>query len=244
MNGFDKLAIDEAFKDPQQALITVGLLSAAIVHDLRNPLTTICAGAELLMDPNCSSTQARRLIANIYDAAGRMRKLLVDLTNITRERKIRAELCGIRDVIGSASERVLMTMQQQRLEILLDVPDGINVPLVRSHMERVFFNLIANASEAMPEGGVVRIGARKSCGSVLIELEDTGPGIPFCISDRLFEPLVTSGKQEGLGLGLALARHTVRNHGGDMWTEPAAGARFIIRLPLQQNRFAVRPDGF
>jgi signal transduction histidine kinase len=48
----------------------------------------------------------------------------------------------------------------------------------------------------------------------------------------LFEPFVTAGKQDGLGLGLALSRQTVLNHGGDIWTEPAAGARFVIRLPL------------
>jgi signal transduction histidine kinase len=109
------------------------------------------------------------------------------------------------------------------------------LPLVRSHIERVFFNLIANAFEAMPGGGTVRIGARKTGTSVLVELEDTGPGIPACIYDRLFEPFVTSGKEDGLGLGLALARQTVRNYGGDMWIEPAAGARFVIRLPLDHT---------
>jgi signal transduction histidine kinase len=70
---------------------------------------------------------------------------------------------------------------------------------------------------------------------VLIELEDTGPGIPRAIRDRLFEPFVTAGKQDGLGLGLALSRQTVLNHGGDIWTEPASGARFVIRLPLQSQ---------
>jgi signal transduction histidine kinase len=68
---------------------------------------------------------------------------------------------------------------------------------------------------------------------VLIEVEDTGPGIPRGIRDRLFEPFVTEGKQDGLGLGLALSRLTLLNHGGDIWTEPARGARFVIRLPLQ-----------
>jgi hypothetical protein len=67
---------------------------------------------------------------------------------------------------------------------------------------------------------------------VLIDVEDTGPGIPRAIRDRLFEPFVTAGKDHGLGLGLALSRQTVLDHGGDMWTEPAAGARFVIRLPL------------
>jgi signal transduction histidine kinase len=54
----------------------------------------------------------------------------------------------------------------------------------------------------------------------------------------LFEPFVTAGKQDGLGLGLALSRQTVLHHGGDIWTEPAAGARFGIRLPLNRPRFS------
>jgi signal transduction histidine kinase len=102
-------------------------------------------------------------------------------------------------------------------------------------MERVFFNLIANSLEAMATGGKLRIEARKAGSYVLIELEDTGPGIPRGIRDRLFEPFVTAGKQDGLGLGLALSRQTVLNHGGDIWTEPASGARFVIRLPLQSK---------
>ena len=69
---------------------------------------------------------------------------------------------------------------------------------------------------------------------------DTGPGIPRCIRDRLFEPFVTADKHGGLGLGLALSRQTVLNHGGDMWTEPAAGARFVISLPLDHTYCVLR----
>jgi signal transduction histidine kinase len=163
--------------------------------------------------------------------------LLADLASVARANTSTAELCDIREVIAAASEAALAAMEQQSVEILMDVPDGIDLPVVRSHIERVFFNLIANAFEAMAGCGTVRIGARKAGTSVLIELEDTGPGIPACISDRLFEPLITSGKQDGLGLGLALARQTVRNHGGDIWTEPAAGARFVIRLPLDRTNY-------
>lgn len=77
-------------------------------------------------------------------------------------------------------------------------------------------------------------GARQRDNGVLI-VEDTGPGIPRAIQDRLFEPFVTAGKNDGLGLGLALSRQTVLDHGGDMWIEPAAGAHFTIRLPLKRD---------
>ncbi len=80
------------------------------------------------------------------------------------------------------------------------------------------------------------MAAREADSCVLIEVEDTGPGIPHRIRDRLFQPFVTAGKRDGLGLGLALSRQPILNHGGDIWTEPSAGAPFVIRFPLNRAR--------
>ena len=99
-------------------------------------------------------------------------------------------------------------------------------------MKLMFFNLITNALEAIPAGGEVRIKATRNRGHVLVAIEDTGPGIPHEIRDKVFEPFVTAGKENGLGLGLAFSRQVALDHGGDMWIEPAAGARFVIRFPL------------
>ena len=100
-------------------------------------------------------------------------------------------------------------------------------------MERVFLNLITNAVEAMPNGGKVAICAERNGASVTVKIDDTGPGIPVAMRERLFEPFATSRKS-GLGLGLALSRQTVLEHGGDLWVEDAdgAGAHFRLRLPL------------
>jgi signal transduction histidine kinase len=87
----------------------------------------------------------------------------------------------------------------------------------------------------MPRGGRIRIAAKDLGNCVLIEVEDSGPGIAQEIAGRLFDPFATAGKKDGLGLGLALSRQTVRDHGGDMWAEPGDGARFVIRLPLRSN---------
>ena len=97
-------------------------------------------------------------------------------------------------------------------------------------------NLIANSLEAMPGGGEVRISASFDNGAALVHVEDTGPGIAPEIRSKLFQPFVTAGKRNGLGLGLALTRQTVLEHGGDMWveSEPGRGARFSFRLPGAQ----------
>ena len=113
-----------------------------------------------------------------------------------------------------------------------DVPVRMEMTGERTRMERGFINLIRNSLEAMPGAGMIRITTKEAVDCTLIEVEDSGAGIPPEIYGRLFDPFTTARKKEGLGLGLALSRRTVRDHGGDMWIEPAEGARFVIRLPL------------
>jgi two-component system, NtrC family, sensor histidine kinase HydH len=100
-------------------------------------------------------------------------------------------------------------------------------------MERAFVSLIGNAIEAMPEGGEVRIWAQLDADFVVAHVDDTGPGIATEIRSTLFQPFATAGKRNGLGLGLALTRQALIEHGGDLWVDdsPCGGARFSLRLP-------------
>jgi signal transduction histidine kinase len=189
------------------------------------------------MDTDAEPAQVKRLSTNIYRAAGRMRELLADLGSVRHGNRLMVEMCDIREIIVAAFESALTATQNYSVQVLLDVPEGIELPLIRPCIQSVFLNLIVNALEAMPAGGKLRIVSRKDDHYVLIELEDTGPGIPQGIRDRLFEPFVTSGKPDGLGLGLAICRQNIHNHGGDIRAEAAVGARFVIRLPLNRQMF-------
>jgi signal transduction histidine kinase len=207
-------------------------LSMSIVHDLRNPLAAICGCAEMLIEPDLTPDHARRLGRNIHMAAGRMRGLLADLVCVMQGKIAVAERCNLYELLAAASGETAVAANNQQVDIVLDVPARMEMTVVRTRVESVFINLIANGLEAMPEGGMIRITAREAGDCALIEIEDSGPGIPPEIYGTLFDPFTTAGKKEGLGLGLALSRRTVRDHGGDMWTEPAHGARFVMRLPL------------
>jgi signal transduction histidine kinase len=232
------------YESRQNRIARMGWLSASMVHDLRNPLGTVVAGAEMLIQLDPASIQVKRLAANIYRAAGRMRKLLADLEGSSRGKRSISEVSKIRDVIMAASEAALPAAEGQSVQILNDVPGGIEISLDRFRIECVFFNLITNALEAMPHGGEIRINVRKADHCILIAVEDTGPGIPIAIRDRLFEPFITSGKEHGMGLGLAISRQTVLDHGGDMWIEPAPGARFLVRLPLERYEYVLEEPQF
>ena len=151
--------------------------STSIVHDLRNPLGAIYAAAEILLDLEPGTTHVQRLATNIFRAAGRMRELLADLNSVAYGNTPTAEMCDIREVIAAAANASAGS-QNGPVQILLEVPEGIKLLLLRTRMQSVFFNLIANALEAMPTGGRLHITAREASSCVLIEIEDTGPGIP------------------------------------------------------------------
>jgi signal transduction histidine kinase len=217
----------------QERISTIGRLSGSIVHDLRNPLAAIYGGAEMLVDADLPPAHVKRLAANIYRASRRMQELLQDLLNVSRGKRSQPEVCRLRELALAACEGLAATAEQQQVVLDLEIPGEMEVPLERSRVERVFANLIGNALEAMVGPGEVRITAEIKDGSALVHVEDTGPGIAPEIRARLFEPFVSAGKRNGLGLGLALSRQTVLDHGGDMWVEsaPGRGARFSFRLP-------------
>ncbi len=219
----------------QERISTIGRLSSSIVHDLRNPLAAIYGGAEMLMDGELSESQVKRLAANIYRSSRAVKDLLQELVDVSRQHAQPAEVCRIRDVIEAAAEVQAVNAESQGVAISVDVSCDLEVPLERARIERVFLNLIGNALEAMPEGGQIRISAQRAQDDVLVKVEDTGTGIPEDIRSRLFEPFVSSGKKNGLGLGLALSRQTLLDHGGDLWVDQQVrqGATFWVRLPVE-----------
>src|SRR5262249_5958171 len=146
-----------------------------------------------------------------------------------------AEICNLREVVQAACDALAAVAESQGVRISFEPTPEIELPIERARMERVFLNLIGNALEAMPDGGQIRIGTRVQDDSVCLEFADTGPGILPSIREKLFEPFVSAGKKNGLGLGLALSRQTVLDHGGEIWVEQGSGgAKFVIRLPLRK----------
>ena len=204
----------------------------SIVHDLRNPLATIHASAEMLAGSRLSQLQVHRIARNMYCASVRMRELLEEFLDRSRVTEKERELSDMCELIASAVEKVAISAEFQSVHIVQLVPKGIIVTLDRRLMRRVLVNLLVNALEVMPNGGTINISAISGQRSVLIRIRDSGPGITPEIRDRLFQPFATTGKENGIGLGLAFSRQTVSDHGGKIWAESSRrGACFAFRLP-------------
>jgi signal transduction histidine kinase len=215
----------------QERLSAIGRISTSIVHDLRNPLAAIYGGAEMLVDGELPPTQVKRLAENIYRASRRIQDLLQELAEITRGRTDPPEICSLREIVLGACEPLRGQAESRHIDLRIDVPEDIEVPLARARMERVFTNLVVNSMEAINDTGVIEIAASRNGKAVYVDVVDTGPGIPARIASRLFQPFASEGKRNGMGLGLALSRQTVLNHGGDLWLVPeTGGAHFRMRL--------------
>jgi signal transduction histidine kinase len=226
----------------QERIATIGQLSTSIVHDLRNPLAAIYAGAEMMMDGNLSAEMTGRLARNIYRASRGIQDMLQELLDVVRGKSTGSEMCSVREVIGAAWNTVAPSAESGRIDLSLSVPESLECPMERARMERVFANLFENAIEAIRSGGTISIQGELDGESVVVRVEDTGPGINAALRGRLFQPFVTGGKKNGLGLGLALSRQTLLDHGGDIWIDngeagQGGGARFYLRLP--KNRTGV-----
>ncbi len=221
----------------QERISTIGRLASSIVHDLRNPLAAIYGGAEMMVDAELSAPQMKRLAGNIYQASRRISNMLEDLLRVSRGKQAERETTELTEILGYVIAAHADSSRSQNVVITLKAEPPLDVTMECARVERVFHNLIENALEMMLNGGAIIVTAIADKGSVEVTVEDTGPGISPQIRDQLFQPFVSFGKKNGLGLGLALSRQTILEHSGDMWATRATsgGARFHIRLPLAQT---------
>jgi signal transduction histidine kinase len=173
----------------------------------------------------------QRLAGNIYRSSRVISEMLQELVDVSRGRIQPPETCHLSEIVDAAVDVLSPVATEHSVTIQTSVDSAIELPVERARLERVFLNLISNAIEAMPSGGQITISAELNGEGILMEVSDTGPGIPESVRARLFQPFVTSGKN-GLGLGLALSRQTLLDHGGDLWVENNnRGACFRLRLP-------------
>ncbi len=234
--SFNRMAasIDETRAEQVRSgqIAAVGRLAASIAHDLRNPLSAVVGGAEMIAEFDLPPEQVKQTASQVHKAARRMEQLLSEIGQVARAEPGKRMRSDAAELVRAAVESQEDKARARGVALREDIAAGLAVECERSRVERVLVNLIANALDVTPEGGEIRVTGRGNGGLVEIEVSDTGPGVPQEIRDRLFQPFVTKGKKNGLGLGLALSRQTMLDHRGDLeLVESGKGATFRMRLP-------------
>ena len=225
-----------------ERLTSVARLATFVVHDLRNPLASIYAGAEMLMDNDLPERQVKRLARNMYQASRGVMEILQELLSAARNEPHELELCSLHDIAMTAWNGFASRMEAKGIQLESSVPGSLELTLDRVPMERVFHNLFENAVEAMAGGGKITLWTEIIEDDLYLHILDTGRGIPPELHPSLFQPFATKGKTGGMGLGLALSRQTVMAHGGDLRAdfECGSGSHFVMRLPLLSSEERLR----
>jgi len=219
-----------------ERLATIGRMASSISHDLRHSLAAIFANAEFLCGSNLTAGQQDELYQEIRIAVDRMTDLLDSLMELSWTREaLRPSFGDVRDSVDRAVQAVRTHPEFHRVHIGVS-SKGNNVGWFDpKKLERALYNLLRNACEVAPrESGRVEVEVLNGSAGVEIRVNDNGPGIPDSIRQRLFEPFVSYGKENGSGMGLAVAQNVIQDHGGEICVERTSetGTVFKLTLPL------------
>lgn len=235
MRQMDRRLVEEVIQSERLGL--VGRFAQSIVHDFKNPLNMIGFAADAAASedaPQELRIEAKTIIRKQVD---RMATMIGELLEFTRgtAATVRLEPLNYHAFIHDVMREISSESHGRNVEVYcVNEPPDITVAADSARLMRVFFNLIHNAIEMMPQGGSVMVRFTTTDSTVITEIEDTGPGIASEIAARLFEAFATHGKAHGTGLGLSICKRIVEDHGGQIsaHSEPGRGAIFTFTLPL------------
>jgi two-component system, OmpR family, sensor kinase len=231
------VALNEARGETEAALSRQREFVADASHELRTPLTSVLANLELLEDE--LEGEQRETAASALRSSRRMRRLVADLLLLARADAGRAAphtLVDVSDVVLDAASELEPVAGGH--EISVDAPPGMNVLGVRDELHRLVLNLMENALRHTDPGTAVEATVERRDGTIVLSVEDDGPGIPDDLHEKVFERFFRGSSDRGgsSGLGLSIVRAVTESHSGSVTLEPpldGRGARFVVRLPAR-----------
>ena len=217
-----------------------------ISHELRTPLASLKAVVETLRDVALEDPRAARRFLDRadheVDALTQMVQELLELSRIESGKvPLRLAPTALSDVVLPTVERLQPQIERNQLELVFDLPAGLPEVLVdAARIQQVVTNLVHNATKFTLPGGRITVGAEEKEGMVVVQVRDTGVGIPATDLPRIFERFYKTDRARssgGTGLGLAIARHLVQAHGGEIWakSKEGKGSSFFFSLPVAEQ---------
>jgi signal transduction histidine kinase len=230
-----RLAQFQKTVEQTERLRLLGQVSGGLAHQLRNGL----AGARLAVQLYLRECPAGADGAALEVALRQLTLLEAHLKrflDLGRADAPRREACALAALVGEAADLLRPQCRHAGIELRWSPPEAPATVLGEAgHLGQLLLNVLGNAVEAAGPGGSVEVRLRQEGGTAVVEVLDSGPGPAAEVAGRLFEPFVT-GKPEGVGLGLAVARQTAEAHGGRItWGRAEGRTCFRIELPLAQG---------
>ena len=227
---------------PEAKLAALGMMAASLNHELRNPLFIAKGRIESQLDnierglyptSEHEAGQSRQALRSALDQLTRAMDIMQRFSDFAKPHAgLHREEAAIQGVIDDVLRLVSNELRMEKIVVDLSL-NGEKIFANRRQLEEIFFNLIVNACHAMgEEGGELSIRAAQPNGRVVVEIEDSGPGIPKENLRRIFEPFYTTKGQKGTGLGLYITRQLVERNGGkiSVRSRPGKGTTFVLEF--------------
>jgi two-component system NtrC family sensor kinase len=222
-------------------LAAVGELVAGVAHEVNNPLSSISAFSQLMLRDEGLTESQREGLEVIKSETIRASQVVKDLLAFARRSAPHRELVDINDVIGRTLRLRGYQMKSSRVTVETELcPELPNVAGDARQLQQVCLNLVVNAVQAMTSmgGGTLRLMTRSDAGRVVMDVRDTGPGIPAWAKARIFEPFFTTKDEgEGTGLGLSVSYGIIAAHGGTIEAAETScrGTTMRVTLPASDS---------
>jgi hypothetical protein len=217
----------------QERLAALGRLAAGLAHEVNTPVTGIASYAQLLKELTPPGDPRAPLVDKLEEQSFRVARIVTNLMELARPTGFERQLV---DVAAVAREEVVRVRSDaERVGIAVNCSAAVEATSHgnRVQLELVIHNLLRNAVQATPHGGRVDVAVSSDRGAVVVEVADSGPGIPPDLTGRVFEPFVTSRQgRGGTGLGLAITRDIVLAHGGTIAVARSTAAGTVLRVEL------------
>jgi signal transduction histidine kinase len=223
---------------------SLGHLASGIAHEIRNPLNTIALAVDYLRRRFLPSEPGDRrefeeTAESLREEIGRLNSLISNFLTYGKPMRLNPAAFGIADLARSVAKE--LQHEADRREIRIEVSgEGAEITADRDLLKAAFLNVALNAVQMMPAGGTLRIEVLGEGEEVRVRFDDTGPGIDAAHLAKIFEPYFST-RDAGVGLGLAMTRKIVNDHGGDLTASnlPSGGSRFEFVLPRTNSVQAV-----
>ncbi len=225
----------------------IGKMAAGIAHEIRNPLASMSGSIQMLSQNTELDPIGERLMGIVLRETDRLNALITDFLQFARPNPPQLEkvqLAALLDELVQVFGYLHHPGEGESTpvpDVRFEAPPDLWCEADPRQLKQVFWNLLNNATQAMPDGGPVRIVAQRRGNAITVSVIDTGLGIPNEALDRIFDPFYST-KEQGTGLGLAQVLRIVEEHGGhiDVFSTPGEGSRFVVHLPVRPT---LQPPG-
>lgn len=227
----------EAIAREREKLASVGGMAAGLAHEIRNPLSSLSGAVQLLRSELSLSGDDQLLMDIVVKETNRLNGLLSDFLLFARPKTIQKHRCDLNTLVQEAVYLFKQDKRYEHVEVSVDIPAPCLAQLDAEIFHQALWNLITNAAQAMlsQENGLIKIAATKGKNGTSVSITDNGPGIDEAIGGQIFEPFFST-KEGGTGLGLAVVRRIISEHGGHIeWDRSfVGGTRFFLYFPFEE----------